>query len=110
MHNNLREVQKRIALNILTFLDGKLDYEKGYPSKTSWGYAFTYLSALKHPSYKDSLLIKKSKNNLLTQSTFSENYPWEFIVFALIESKEISNESINHPAENLQKKGTRVFN
>lgn len=110
MNNHLREVQKRIAFDILTFLNGKLDSERGYPSETSWGYAFTYLSALKHPFYKDSLLMENSKNSLLTQSPYSKNYPWEFIVFALIESKEITYTSINHPAENLKKKGTRVLN
>ena len=108
--NKLKNKQRKIALNIINFLNKNITYEYGYPSKTTWGYAFTYLAALKLNQPENSEIIINSKNNLYKQDYNQKEYPWEFIVFALFESYQISKSYINHPAEELRRKGTRVLN
>ena len=110
MDKYLKNTELKISLNILNFLNKSITLHSGYPSKTTWGYAFTYLASLKLKKHVQNELITKSKISLLNQDYKEREYPWEFIVFALFESYQISKNYINHPAENLMSKGTKVLN
>ena len=107
MKDIIRVKQKICAENILNYLNSQLDIDKGYPYKTTWGYAFTYLVAL---ILENNELSRKSLKHLLKQDTNDKNYPWEFIVFALKESQYFKFHKINHPATELKSKGTSVLN
>ena len=50
-------------------------------------------------------LVEKSSNFLLMQNINDNNYPWEFIVFALKESSNFTDRVINHDATYLKVKG-----
>ncbi len=110
MKNTTKIKQKLCAEKILDYLHSNLDIAKGYPSKTSWGYAMTYLAGKVSKTLTGDELAEKSLKFLLMQNTKDKNYPWEFIVFALKETDLIRSQKIRHEGTNLKKKGTTVLN
>lgn len=110
MKDIIKKKQEQCAEKILEYLNKKLDKNNGYPDKTSWGYAFTYLAGSMSESYSGFKLKEKSLEFLKKQDIKDKNYPWEFIVFALKESYSLNGKRILHPGSKLRKKGTPVLN
>lgn len=85
--------------------------ESGFPDEPSWGYAFTLLAALeKDASFESNNLAKKALDHLTRQAKSSRNYSWEFVVYALQSSIQISHEPTIAAVYSYNEKGTRMVN
>lgn len=92
------------------YLNNMLSEDSGYPDEPSWGYAFSYLFACTAHNRHNFNLQSKSLLNLEKQSKNSSNYSWEFVVFALQQTKIKYKEDLPQSLDVYKEKGTRMFN
>ena len=97
---------------LLVHLDAQLNAESGFPDEPSWGYAFTMLAALQYNSdYLENKLAQRAARFLSNQNSSTVNFPWEFIVYAVQNSRSlVNNTKVDLPFNKYNKKGTRMLN
>lgn len=105
-----KEKYRSSGLALTNHLDKMLCPERGYPDDPSWGYAFSLLVSLVSNGGCISPQAEKALHFLKQQDMQHPNYSWEFVIFALQQSKRESKESIALPIEGYREKGTRMFN
>ena len=95
---------------ILRHLDDMLHDKTGYPEAPTWGYAFTCLAALAAEDDRHHPLSAKALNFLGEQSVEDDEFPWEFIVYALRMAKITYGAKLPAHLSVYRQKGTRMYN
>jgi hypothetical protein len=98
------------AQNLHDHLEGKLEPQKGYPDSPSWGYAFTALLSVAINHGHVSNLAQRALSMLRSQDQVHYDFPWEFVVYAIQQTKRLLPPDKVLPFDEHRSKGTRIFN
>lgn len=97
------------ASRLLQHLSGQFS-NGGYPDPASWGYAFTLLAALEqNSSLVSNRLANAALDELVKQDKTTNNFSWEFVVYAWNRSCNICGE-LDRSLVPYGEKGTRMVN
>lgn len=91
-------------------LASKINNPHGYPDVPSWGYAFSVLLSAAHGNGELTQLGRNALHQLKKQAYENPNYSWEFVVYAIQQTKRLLKDDIDLPCDYHRSKGTRMLN
>ena len=103
------EQYRDAARRLHDHLEGRLEPRQGYPDSPSWGYAFSaLLSSAIHPGRITDFTRRALA--LLERQETDRDFPWEFVVYAVQQTKRLLPTDTALPWDLRRSKGTRMFN
>lgn len=112
----MRELERRqeryfaAASRLHDHLHRELDAQRGYPDSPSWGYAFSVLLSAAVGEGELTPLGVTAVKHLERQDLSDPNFPWEFVVYAIQQSKRLLAPNVQLPCDVRRAKGTRMLN